>query len=252
MYTRTLTRFAYTRECKGEPALHIALTFAEREKTRFRATTDNGTEIAVLLPRGSVLRGNLVLAGEVGSPLPGVLVQAAKEPVVRAVVHTPLELAKLAYHLGNRHTPVQLLEPEESDHGMHYALQFKPDDVLAELAERLGGHVHGMVAPFEPEGGAYSGAAGHAAHAGHHEPAHRQADDHAHAHGHDHDHAHVHTADCGHDHGHADHAHASTQHTHHHTTEAPAQREDPVHVVRIHRPGKTPVERVIRGPGHHD
>ena len=258
MYTRTLTRFAYTREFKGEPALQIALTFAEREKTRFRGATDNGTEIAVLLPRGSVLRGNVVLAGEEGSPLPGVLVNAAKEPVVRATVHTPLELAKLAYHLGNRHTPVQLLEPEESDHGMHYALQFKPDDVLAELAERLGGHVHGVIAAFEPEGGAYSGVA--------HAHAHQQnhAHDHAHDHG-GHDHEHVHTADCAHDHGHDhehshDHAHGhehheahdhNPAHAHEKPAELPAQREDPVHIVRIHRPGKAPVERVIRGPGHH-
>ncbi len=268
--TRVLTRFAFAREFKGEPADQIELTHEQREKSRFRATTHSGREVSVLLPRGANLRGNTVLVGgdeEIGKR--GVLVLAAREPVVRATVHTPLELAKLAYHLGNRHTPVQLLEPEESDHGTHYALQFKPDDVLAEMAERLGGHVHGMVAAFEPEGGAYSGEAQHQGHHGHHHaPVQQHIDDHNHdhddAHDHAHDHAHddapghVHTAACGHDHahesahGHAhDHAH-DRAHEHAPPAELPAQREDPVHVVRIHRPGKAPVERVIRGPGHHD
>lgn len=87
------------------------------------------------------------------------MVQAADEPVVTAWVGAGLPLARLAYHLGNRHVQLALGENERGGF-----VRFPPDHVLEELAERLGARLERHVAPFDPEPGAY-GAAGH--HHGH-------------------------------------------------------------------------------------
>ena len=101
-----------------------------------------------------------------------VAVRAAPQAVLAVTLRscgTPLDLLRAAYHLGNRHVPLQVA-PDR--------LQFEPDHVLKEMLERMGLVVTEAEAAFEPEAGAYDGAHGHA---------------HAHAHGdHDHDHGHPH------------------------------------------------------------
>jgi urease accessory protein len=190
----------------------IELDWDVRQKSRFEATDSAGRSIGVFLPRGTVLRGGDVLVAEDGSL---VKVWAAPQRVLR-ITHcknhgTPFDLIRAAYHLGNRHVPIELT-PD--------FLQIEPDHVLADMLRAMHLIVNEVNEPFEPENGAYA-TGGHALHHGHelhaqeahghghghtHAPAH---DHHDHDHGHDHAHdqddpRHQHGPDCdhGHDHGH--------------------------------------------------
>lgn len=186
----------------------LDLDWDTRQKSRFGATDSTGRELAVLLPRGTVLRGGDVLVLDDGSL---VRVQAAPQAVLQ-VRHcsahgSPFDLLRAAYHLGNRHVPLEL-QPD--------LLQLEPDSVLADMLRRQHLIVSEAQAAFEPEAGAYGEGAGHSHH-------------HGHGHSHDHDHegahahspapaparkaiaipvvaasapAHVHGPGCGHDHGH--------------------------------------------------
>jgi len=173
----------------------VELDWDVRQKSRFEATDARGRQIGIFLPRGTVLRGGDVLVAEDGSL---VHVQAAPQPVlvVRACAQhgSAFDLARAAYHLGNRHVALEL----QPDH-----LKLEPDHVLAEMLRAQHLIVAEELAAFEPEGGAYGAGGGH----GH---AHDHAQDHAHGHADDHanpapapahDHAHVHGPGCGHDHG---------------------------------------------------
>jgi len=156
----------------------LELDWDTRSKSRFGATDSTGRQIAVVLPRGTALRGGDVLVGEDGSLL---RVIAAAQPVLQ-VRHcadhgSPFDLLRAAYHLGNRHVPLEL-QPE--------LLQFEPDPVLADMLRRQHLIVTEAQAAFEPEGGAYGEGAGH----GHHHHGHDH-DHHGHEHGHDHGHAHA-------------------------------------------------------------
>ena len=182
----------------------VALDWDVRQKSRFDATDSDGRHLGVVLPRGTVVRDGDVLVAEDGSL---VRVQAAPQPVM--VVRTcpthgsPFDLARAAYHLGNRHVPLALA----SDH-----LMFEPDPVLAQMLDRMHLIVTETQAGFDPEGGAYGAEAarGHAHGHGHgHAHGHDHGHEHGHAHDHDHGHAHDHDHDHGHEHGHAhDHGHA--------------------------------------------
>ena len=66
--------------------------------------------------------------------------------------HDAAGLVRIDWHLGNRHLPVQLL----GDH-----IRIRADHVIAEMVRGLGGHVREMLAPFDPEAGAYAGAPHH-------------------------------------------------------------------------------------------
>ncbi len=172
-----------------------------RQKSCFAATDSTGRELGVFLPRGTVVRGGDVLVAEDGSM---VRVVAAPQAVLR-ITHctqhgSPFDLTRAAYHLGNRHVPIEL----RPDH-----LQIEPDHVLADMLRAMHLIVTEQQAPFEPEGGAYAaGGHGH----GHDHPHHDHGHDHAHAHAHgteacDHEHSHDH--DCGHHHDHGqDYGHA--------------------------------------------
>lgn len=116
-------------------------------------------------------------------------VLAAPERLVEITATSPAELVRIAWHLGNRHLPTQLLADR---------IRIRPDHVIEDMLVGLGATVAKVDAAFDPEGGAYAG--------GHHDHDH----DHDH-HGHDHDHG----ACCGHDHGH-DHAHHDHDHDHGH------------------------------------
>ena len=184
----------------------LSLDWDTRQKSRFEATDSMGRTLGVFLSRGTVVRGGDVLVAEDGSL---VRVDAAPQPVmeVRACPQhgSTFDLARAAYHLGNRHVQIEL----QPDH-----LKIEPDHVLGEMLERMHLIVTSAELPFEPEGGAYAGGHGHGHEHGHgHDHAH---DEHAHEHGHPHGsaHAHVHGPACGHDHDHHGHDHGHG-HSHH-------------------------------------
>jgi len=118
---------------------------------------------------------------------------AEPEPLIEARAVDLPALARLAWHLGDRHVPVQVLERR---------LRLKPDPAIETLLHSLGAKVVAIDAPFEPEGGAYDAAVGDHGHDHHH-----------HDHGH-HDHGHAHGHDHGHDHDHHDHGHHKHDHKH--------------------------------------
>jgi urease accessory protein len=165
-------------------AATLTLDWDVRQKSRFEATDSLGRSVGVFLPRGTVVRGGDVLVAEDGSL---VRVEAAPQTVLRITACTahgsPFDLTRAAYHLGNRHVPIEL----RPDH-----LQIEPDHVLAEMLRAMHLIVNTVNAPFEPESGAYSS---------HGAQAHADADAHAHAHAHPE--PHVHGPGCDHDHGHA-------------------------------------------------
>jgi len=181
-------------------AATVVLDWDTRQKSRFDSDDSQGRPLGVFLPRGTAVRGGDVLVAEDGSLIK---VVAQPQPVMRitpcAEHGTPFDLVRAAYHLGNRHVQIEL-RPEH--------LQIEPDHVLAAMLAKMHLDVVELLAPFEPEGGAYSAHAGHAGHDhGHgHAPGH---DEHAHDQGHDqgHDHGHGHGHGHGHDHGHAGHVH---------------------------------------------
>ena len=158
-------------------AASVTLDWDTRCKSRFDATDSTGRQLGVFLPRGTVVRGGDVLVAEDGSL---VRVEAAPQTVLRitacAEQGSPLDLMRAAYHLGNRHVPIEL----RSDH-----LKIEPDHVLAEMLRAMHMTVAEVQEPFEPEGGAY----GDNAMMGH-DHGHGQAHGHSHAHGHDHGHGH--------------------------------------------------------------
>ncbi len=155
----------------------VELDWDTRQKSRFDATDSAGRALGIFLPRGSVVRGGDVLVAEDGSLI---RVMAAPQAVLR-ITHctehgTPFDLMRAAYHLGNRHVPIEL----KPDH-----LKIEPDHVLAAMLRNMHLIVNAVDEAFEPESGAYSQqthAHGHGQH-GH--------DEHP-GHGHDHDHAHGH------------------------------------------------------------
>ena len=179
-------------------AATIELDWDVRQKSRFDATDSQGRQIGVFLPRGTAVRGGDVLVAEDGSL---VRVIAAPQPVLR-ITHctahgTPFDLTRAAYHLGNRHVPIEL----KPDH-----LKIEPDHVLADMLRAMHLIVVAVEEAFEPEGGAYgSHGGGHSHDHGHdHAPSHGSSkgpkplvlapellDDHGHSHGHDH-HGHSH------------------------------------------------------------
>jgi urease accessory protein len=164
----------------------VELDWDVRQKSRFECTDSQGRQLGVFLPRGTVVRGGDVLVAEDGSM---VRVIAAPQPVlvIRHVADrgTVFDLIRAAYHLGNRHVPIEL----KPDH-----LKIEPDHVLADMLRSMHLVVVETTAPFEPEAGAYSG--------GGHGHAHGDAHDHEDGHGHFHDHGHDHHGGHGHDHDH--------------------------------------------------
>jgi urease accessory protein len=128
----------------------LTLPFQDRRRSRLRARLDDGREVALLLPRGSALRDGDRLAPSDGGPV--VVVRAAPQTLSRGQTSDPLLLARAAYHLGNRHVPVQI--------GSGW-LAYEHDHVLDNMAVELGLAVETVVAPFEPEAGGY-GRGGHA------------------------------------------------------------------------------------------
>jgi urease accessory protein len=179
-------RGAYKIEVRGR----LRLPFELRQKSRLRAQLVDGEEVALVLPRGEVLRGGDLVVASDGRVIE---VEAEPEKVLHVECDSPELLARAAYHLGNRHVPVEV--------GQRY-LRILADHVLEEMLKRLGARLAAMEAPFEPEAGAYGGGHRHDE-IGHGGRIHEFGDT-AHDHDHcDHDHGeHRHHHHHGHDHGH--------------------------------------------------
>ncbi len=123
----------------------LVLPFDIRRKSRFRATLTNGTDAAIFLPRGSLLRDGDLLQAEDGTLIK---IESAPEHLLVVTADTPHALMQAAYHLGNRHTPVEL--------GTNF-LKLETDPVLQEMLVKLGVTVREECSPFQPEPGAYGG-----------------------------------------------------------------------------------------------
>jgi urease accessory protein len=130
----------------------LELPFEDRRKARQRTRLVSGEEVALFLERGTILRGGDCLVAADGRVL---RIVAAAEALMEVRTLDAETLARAAYHLGNRHCPVELRDG---------ALRFPADHVLAEMLSGLGLEVVSISAPFEPEAGAY--AAGHHHHSG--------------------------------------------------------------------------------------
>lgn len=121
----------------------LTLAFEQRQKSRQRVRLDDGREAALTLPRGTVLRHGDCLRTQEGVM---VRVVAAAEAVSTAFSENPSSLARAAYHLGNRHVPLQV--------GSGW-LRYLQDHVLDEMLRQQGLDVINEWVPFQPEAGAY-------------------------------------------------------------------------------------------------
>jgi len=183
------------------PADTVVLDFDDRHRRRMAMTGTRGLEFLLDLENATALRGGDALVLEDGRLIE---VVAAPEPLLEIRGSDPAHLVRLAWHLGNRHLPTQM---------MAKGLRIRRDHVIEAMVKGLGARIIEIEAPFDPEGGAYAQAAhDHATHDhGNHD--HHHHDDHAHHHHGDHDHSsdhdhHHHDEHCDHDHHHHDHSHA--------------------------------------------
>jgi urease accessory protein len=122
----------------------LALTAEERTRSRYHLETQDGQTLSLRLPRGTVLRDGDLLQAEDDRSL--VRISAKPELVLNVTAPSPQLLIRAAYHLGNRHVPVEITATY---------LRLSPDSVLQTMLEHLGMEVQETVLPFQPELGAY-------------------------------------------------------------------------------------------------
>ena len=139
-----------TQRLPANPALKadftLALTANQRDRSRHRFETIEGIVVYLRLSRGTVLQdGDLLKSDDATEAIVRVL--AKPEPVIVVKAATPIKLLQAAYHLGNRHVPVEI--------GSDY-LCLSPDSVLEKMLVNLGVEVVEAVLPFQPQPGAYS------------------------------------------------------------------------------------------------
>ena len=131
----------------------VVLDFDDRHRRRMAMTGTRGLEFLLDLENAVALRGGDALVLEDGRL---VEVVAAAEPLVEIRGADPLHLVRVAWHLGNRHLPTQI---------MPKGLRIRRDHVIEAMVKGLGARIIDIEAPFDPEGGAYAQAAhDHAAH----------------------------------------------------------------------------------------
>jgi len=138
----------------------LTLPIEQRVRSRLKVTLDDGRDAGLFLPRGTLIRGGDYLSDNNGLTIQ---IIAADETVSTLHCGDTTKLARAAYHLGNRHIPLQI----ESNW-----LRYQHDHVLDEMLQQMGLNVIVESAPFEPEAGAYQQA--------------------PHNHGHEHNHSHTH------------------------------------------------------------
>ncbi len=139
----------------------LTLSIEQRVRSRLRARLDDGRDVGLFLPRGTLLRGGDQLSNDDGLVID---INAAPETVSTLHSDDPTLLARAAYHLGNRHIPLQVEKRW---------LRYQHDHVLDDMLRQMGLEPVVEQAPFEPEAGAYQQAA-----EGHH---------HSHTHSHSHE-----------------------------------------------------------------
>ena len=122
----------------------LSLTASERTRSRHIFSTDDGIAVALQLPRGTTLQDGDLLGSESGDL---VRVSAKPEPVITVTSENALTLLRAAYHLGNRHVSLEISPTY---------LRFSPDSVLEGMLVQLGLQIVSEIAPFYPQGGAYS------------------------------------------------------------------------------------------------
>jgi urease accessory protein len=145
-----------------KPAGHLRLDHHHRHRRRLVLKTEEGEAVLLDLPVAAHLRGGDRLLLDDGAVL---AVEALDEPLLHITAKDNASLIRIAWHLGNRHLPTQLLDD---------ALRIREDHVLEAMVRLLGGAVEHVAAPFDPEGGAYAGSSGHH---------HHHTDEDGHAHG---------------------------------------------------------------------
>ncbi|MBU1138055.1 MAG: urease accessory protein UreE [Proteobacteria bacterium] len=141
-FTRKIER------CPEAPAT-LTLPWSQRSKSRQRVRLDNGEEAGLFLERGIILRGGDCLATDDNTV---VKILAATETVSTVYCQDPLQLARICYHLGNRHVDLEISE---------HRIRYPHDHVLDAMLQGMGLTAEIEQAPFEPETGAYGEGHGH-------------------------------------------------------------------------------------------
>ena len=181
------------------PADTVVLDFDDRHRRRMAMTGTRGLEFLLDLENAVALRGGDALVLDDGRLIE---VVAAPEPLAEIRCNDPQHLVRVAWHLGNRHLPTQI---------MAKGLRIRRDHVIEAMVKGLGARVIEIEAPFDPEGGAYAGSAHAPEGASHHHAAHDHSshdhDDHHAGDRHHHDDRRHHDEHCDHDHHHG-HSHA--------------------------------------------
>lgn len=150
---KSFTKVLSGAQAESTGLTELVLTFQQREKSRLKAALPNGEEIGLFLPRGTVLKAGDVIGTDEGDQLK---IVAADETVSTVTADSEHLLLRIAYHLGNRHVPLQVEKTW---------LRYRHDHVLDDMVRLIGGVVTVEKAPLQPESGAYGG--GHHHH--HHE-----------------------------------------------------------------------------------
>ena len=158
-----MIKFEEKTTSQNKPNTTVTLVRDQREKSRLKVTLDDGREAGLFFEKGTSFQDGDLIISDDGEVL--VEIKAADETVSSIYCDDPLQLARVCYHLGNRHIPLQI----DKD-----VLRYQHDHVLDDMVRGLGLDVKTEQAPFEPESGAYSGGS------------------HGHSHGHSHDHSHKH------------------------------------------------------------
>lgn len=130
---------------KEKAAGSLTLDFDARHRRRIRLTGDQGEDVLLNLPKAVAMADGDGLQLEDGRWL---RVQAAAEPIVDVTHKDPIELMRIAWHLGNRHLPTEIRSQ---------LLRIRPDHVIEDLLHGFGADLQKVHAPFQPEGGAYRG-----------------------------------------------------------------------------------------------
>lgn len=165
----------------AQPADTVVLDFDDRHRRRMAMSGTRGLDFLLDLEEAVALRSGDGLVLEDGRL---VEVVAAAEPLIEIRGSDPQHLVRIAWHLGNRHLPTQIVAR---------GLRIRKDHVIEEMVRGLGARTLEIEAPFDPEGGAYSGGHGVASHDhDHHDCGHHHDHD-GHDHSHDHRHAHGHS-----------------------------------------------------------
>ena len=165
----------------------VTLDHEGRHRRRMALKGEGGLDFLLDLDKAAVLNDGDAVKLEDGRL---VLVEAAPQSLLEIRAENPLRLMRIAWHIGNRHTPAEIAAD---------AIYIEDDHVLAEMVRGQGGTATPVTRPFQPERGAYEHDCGH---------------DHGHPHGHAHDLHHDHGHDHHHDHGHSHDYHVDAERNH--------------------------------------